>query len=187
MIKTIQRGLAIPPLLLLIFTASERGHCEYAKVKRISAQTADGIVLNVWVEPQEVKFGQDIVVHYKAENRSTRIIYLVHENPPDIVAEHDTIVIGVPLPWPIEHGEYNFSFTKVKPRRNHQGILTIPRTKYDMPGPWHINIGFGYVTDIAGIDRQLRPGEDPAILKVPLSERLKTLRLGSLTVNIAKN
>jgi hypothetical protein len=52
-------------LLSLIAPFSMGG--QYAKIKHISAETADGLTVKVWVEPQVVKFGQEVVIHYKIE------------------------------------------------------------------------------------------------------------------------
>lgn len=183
-----RKGLSnfVSALCLLLFVIVAYASGQYAEVRKITAQTADGLVVSVWVEPHAVKFGQEIVIHYRAENRGNKTIYLVHENPPNIVAEPDTIIIGAPLPMPIEHGEYNFSFTKIDRGKPHQGIFTIPPTVYDKVGPWRIRTGFGYVTDITGLNRQLKSDEDPAVLKGPLNERLKTLQLGSIIVEVAQ-
>lgn len=184
-----KKGLSnfVSALCLLLFVIVAYASGQYAEVRKITAQTADGFVLSVWVEPQAVKFGQEIVIHYRAENRGNKTIYLVHENPPDIGAKaYYTIIIGAPNPYPIEHGEYNFSFTRIDRGRSYQGEFTIPHTIYDRVGQWRIETGFGYVTDITGLNRQLKPGEDPAVLKAPLDERLKTLHVGNITVEVAK-
>lgn len=174
-------------LYLLLFVTITPASSQYAEVRKISAQTADGLVLIVWVEPQSVIFGEEIVIHYRAENRGSKTIYLVHENPPDIMAETDTIIIGEPLPMPIEHGKYNFNFTKIDRGRSYLGTLSVPRTIYDKVGPWRIKAGFGYVTDITGLNRQLKPDEAPSVLRGPLNERLKTLQVGSVTVEVTKS
>src|SRR5262245_64457987 len=40
---------------------------QYAQVKHITAKTAEGVSVSIWVDNQTVKFGQDVVVKYKID------------------------------------------------------------------------------------------------------------------------
>jgi hypothetical protein len=44
-------------------------------VKRVTAETEDWLLFSAWVANQRVGFEQDIVVHYRIENRGTRAFW----------------------------------------------------------------------------------------------------------------
>jgi hypothetical protein len=155
---------------------------QYAMVKRVSAETAEGIVFGVWVEHQTAAFRQPITIHFEVENRSARRIYLVREDSPYVVAERGTISIGAPIPSPIGHGGYDYSFHKIERGKPYQGQLVIAGDKYNEARSWLIQVEFGYVNNIDGLDRKLAPNEDPAILRGRLYSRLVTVVLGGLRI-----
>lgn len=47
-----------------------------------------------------------------------------------------------------------------------------------------MDVGFGYITDITGVERHLGLGDDPAPLKALLSSRIETLLVCGLRVEV---
>lgn len=176
-------SLASTLTLLILFVVPAQ-MSQDSMVKQISAVTADGLVFSVWVERQTVRYGQDIIVHYKVENRSAKTIYLVRDNTSEPIAERGTILLQEPFVSLGGHEGYDYSFTRVERGKIHQGQLTISRERYVEARPWRIDVGFGYVSDIAGLARPLAQGEDPLPLKALLNSRIKTLSLGSLRTEV---
>lgn len=82
-----------------------------APVRRATAETGNGLLFRVWLDTQAVKYGRDIVVHFTVENRSTRTIYLVHDNTSRIVVGRDSSVIPRPFVPVGGHEGYDYSFT----------------------------------------------------------------------------
>ena len=63
-------------------------------------------------------------------------------------------------------------------------VISIPSSQYDKADTWPIKIAFGYVRNVAGLNRQLREGEDPAALRGLLNSRMHTVAAGSLSVEV---
>src|SRR5262245_5634475 len=122
--------------LLLSYPKNLQG--QYAKIKYITAKTAEGVSVSIWIESQIVRFGQDVVVKYKFDNLSSKTIYLVHEKRLNVQAENGIISIGSPSPYPINHGGFDYSFTEIISGKSHQGRLTVPGSSYQGTGPWRI-------------------------------------------------
>jgi len=55
-------------------------------------------------------------------------------------------------------------FTKVQRGKTYKGQLLIPAGRFNKEQTWLVNVNFGFVTDISGLNRQLRNNEDPAPL-----------------------
>jgi hypothetical protein len=155
-------------------------------VKRIRAETAEGLEISVWTMQQEVKFGQDITIHYSVKNRSAQTIYLVSEDSPNIITDRGAIVVGEPVPSPDGHGRYDYHFSTINRGGIYQGKLVIPSSKYDKAKTWFIEMGFAYVTDITGLNRQLELFEDPLALRGQLFLRAVRFHWGGLTVKVVK-
>ena len=107
--------------LTLLLSFPDRSLGQYAKVKHIVAKTSEGVSVSVWVDHQTFRFGQDVVVKYKVDNFSPKTIYLVHEKKLDFVAKNGTISIGSPDPFPIGHGGFDYSFTKIIKGKSYRG------------------------------------------------------------------
>jgi len=173
-----KRGMLL--LLVLGLGTSAGGH--YASVKSIEAETADGLLVRLWLAKQAVIDGHPILVNYKVQNKTARTIYLVWDKPPDIAVDRGTIKFSVP--YTDNHKEYNYSFVEVSPHKWVSGELEIPPSKYQGMTMWHIQVGFGYVRNIKGLNRRPLLDEDPAELMGLLNSRLHTFALGYLTVEI---
>jgi hypothetical protein len=173
-------------LLLIVSLASVAVHGQYARVKRINAEIDDGILISIWVDNQAVKFGEDVVIHYKVDNRGTKTIYLVQEDIPSVTAENGTMSVGSPLPIPTHHGGYNYHFNEIEREKNYQGRLVIPGSSYKEGGPWRVEVAIGYVNNITGLNRKPGPTEDPVILRGALNSRLEVVWLSGLRVDTLK-
>lgn len=155
---------------------------QYAAVKQATVKTTDGIKLNVWIEQLFVRLDQSIIIYYEVENLSAKDIHLVFEDKPDISISAPTIFFAPPYPSLIGHGRYEYTFVKIKRAGTHRGQLTIPGGKYGEERVWRIQVGFGYVTDVTGLDRRLGSRDDPGPLQKLLASRIKTLVVGEITV-----
>ena len=171
-------------LLLLILSLGDGASGQYSLIKGIQAQTADGLLIRLWPARQTVIAGSPIVVNYKVRNTAARAVYLVWDRSQDITVDRGTITISIPYVASGGHKEYNYRFVNIPPGKSVTGRLVIPPDRYEGSTVWDIQVGFGYVGDIKGLDRHPLPGEDPARLMGLLSSRLLTLSLGHLTVKI---
>jgi hypothetical protein len=168
-------------LLSLIAPFSMGG--QYAKIKHISAETADGLTVKVWVEPQVVKFGQEVVIHYKIENHSPQKIYLVHESKPEVVVERGTISVGAPMPIPADHGDYDYTYSEIKAGGSYQGRLIIAGDSYNEARSWRLEVALGYVRDITGLKRDSDAKAEPTTLRGRLSSQVEVVWLSGLRVD----
>ena len=171
-------------LLLFAFSLGVGASGQYSLVKSIDARTEDGLLIRLWPSRQTVIEGQPIVVSYKVHNGSSKAIYLVWDQPPDITVDRGTITVSVPYVVSRGHKEYNYRFVKVPAGKVVSGRLEIPSDRYQGSTIWDIQVGFGYVASIKGLDRRPLPGEDPAELMGLLGSRLRTLALAYLRVKI---
>jgi hypothetical protein len=174
--------LAISLIGLLVIPTPADG--QYSDVNRAAAETLDGVIFTVTVQPQSVLLGKEITLFYTVRNASDKAIYLVNETPHTFYTLDGNILVQTPIPAPVGHGEYNYRFTRIDRGKVHGGRILIPRKIYGMETFWPINVGFGYVTDKTGLNRKLRKDEDPAGLRGLLSERIKTVVVGTLSVRI---
>lgn len=176
-------GLAKLALLVLLLTPGKLIGQD-ARISQATAKTPDGLLFSVWVNTQRPRYGQDIIVHFKVTNRSAKPIYLVHDNTSKLVIDRESIVIPRPLVLVGGHEGYDYSFTRVAVGKTYYGQLVISKNEYKETQEWRIDVGFGYVSDITGLNRQLGREEDPSPLKGLLSDRLETLRLCGIWVNV---
>ena len=168
---------------LLLLLAPTLG--QTARVRKLSAETASGLVFKVWLEGETLSMGQDIVIHCDVENRSQKTVYLVRKEGGDEIAiQESSIVIEVPLPVPVGHGGYAYRFSKIDRGGRYQWRIAVSAHDYKTTQFWVINIGFGYVHNISGLDRKLRPDEDPAALRGLLFSRMETVAVSGLTVDM---
>lgn len=174
-------------LLLLALSIIARSQDDN-RVKRISGETADGLFFTAWIESFVVPFGQNIVVNYEVRNRSAKTIYLVQKDGPlEVRVEEDihTLYIEAPIPLPIHHGTFNYSFVQVPKGKSHRGRFIITPAEYKSAAYWDIVIGFGYVTDITGLEKKSGSEDDPGS-RALLRSRMGDLGLGYLSVEVKK-
>lgn len=166
-------SFVVPTGLLLIAIAFGLANGQYARVRRITVETNNGVRVTAWTTRQSVTLRQEVIIFYEVANRSNKTIYLVRKRGElETFIDGDALVIPIPLPFPEGHGGYDYSFTKVQRGRTHKGQLTIPAGRFNREQTWLINVNFGFVTDISGLNRQLGSNEDPAPLRGQLGERI---------------
>lgn len=176
-------------LILLAIPLPVNGQFQ-AMVKRATAETTDGIRFTVWLERQAVTLEQSTTIYYEVENRSNETIYLVRKSGEleTAITDDGSLLIMVPIPFSDDHrSDYSYTFTKVERSKSHRGRLTFSGSKYNKARRWSIIVAFGLVTDITGLDRQLRPNEDPAPLRGLLGQRIETIGLSGLTVEVKRS
>jgi hypothetical protein len=160
-------------------------HGQFAKVRRVSAQTADGVIFSAWLADAEIKKGTDIIIRYKVLNRSARAVYLVHTEADKVILDGDAIVVAPPISGPDSYGRYDYAFTSMKSGTAYEGRIVIAASQYPNDAdkknrPLRIRTYLAYLTDIAGLNRRLQPGEDPSELRTSLFLRAKIVAMGEL-------
>lgn len=172
-------------ILLLSFAAAPiNGQERRANVNRVTATTSDKLLFTAWVMRQNINLGQDIVVYYTVENHSRKSIYLVRDNTSQTVIENDNIIFPSPLVLIGGHEAYNYNFTKVARGDSYRGQLKVSRGEYKDAQLWNINVGFGYITNITGLNVSPEQINDPAPFKSLLNSRIRTLLLSGLSVEV---
>lgn len=180
---------AMKSVILAATLIALMGHCpsvrgQYDLVKRVIAHTNDGLVISVTVDRQQVIYGQDITLHYSIRNGGSKTIYVVHGIPQSFDIDGGTFLVQAPIPAPVGHGEYDYTFSRVGVGRVYRGRIVIPAKQYDRTDIWRIRVALGYVTNISGLNRRLVQGEDPATLRGLLDSRIVTLSVGTLSVEV---
>ncbi len=85
--------------LLLPLGSFGKADGQYASVKRITAETRDGIRISAWTKLQRVRLGQDVVIFYEVANLSDKSIQLVWKSGPlESSIDGHTLLIPIPLP-----------------------------------------------------------------------------------------
>jgi len=128
---------------------------------------------------------QAVTIFYEVVNRSDKVIYLVRKRGIlETNVDGDALVVPIPLPFPEGHGGYDYTFTKVQRGKTYKGQLLIPAGRFNKEQTWLVNVNFGFVTDISGLNRQLRNNEDPAPLRGQLGGRIKLVGINGLVVEV---
>ena len=169
---------------LMLLSGAPQVHGQYSLVKKVNVETQDGLVFGASVEQQSIDYGQNVIVHYRVRNNSRSVVYLVHQTSPEFDTAGGVILIQAPIPAPVGHGGYDYSFSRIEPAGEYKGRISIPSKQYDKADIWPIEIAFGYVRNVTGLNRRLRDGEDPAGLRGLLSSRIRTVVAGSLSVEV---
>jgi len=171
-------------LFLLALTLEAKAQYNNAIILKVSSESSDRLRFSIWAETSEINLGQNIIINYSIENRSAKSYYLVKGNENRIRLFGENMLVEPPSALPTNHGDFDFTFIQIKPKKKIFGQVIIPKEKIESEGILPISIGFGYVEYIAGIDRKLNKGEDPFPLRSELEKRIKRLYLGDLGVNI---
>lgn len=174
--------------LVLLLALSVTVRSQDDRVKRISGETADGLSFMAWTKSFVVPFGQNIVINYEVRNRGSKPVYLVHKDGPlEIRVEEDihTLFIEAPVPLPTHHGTFNYGFIQVPKGKSHRGRFIIIPDQYRSAAYWQIGVGFGYVTDITGLEKKSGSEDDPGS-RALLRSRMGDLGLGYLNVEVKK-
>lgn len=172
-------------LLVLLFAPAHANAQSQAMVKRVTAETYDGVRFTAWIDQQTVSLKQNVTIFYKAENRSDKTIYLVQkEGEIRTVVDEEALSIPFLILFSGDSDDYHYSFTKLQRGKAHKGQLIIPASRFNKGQTWLVNVSFGFVTDINGLDRRLRRGEDPVPYREMLSTRIKLVGINGLVVEV---
>lgn len=155
-----------------------------AVVLNASLETTDKLRFSIWTQKSEIDLGQNITVDYSVENRSSRTFYLVKDKSYRIRIFGENMIVEAPSALPTNHGDFDFTYIQIKPKKRILGQIEIPKEKIESEGVLPISIGFGYVDNINGIDQTLKAGDDPFPLRSGLEKRIKRLYIGDLGVSI---
>ena len=175
--------LAAVLLSVLALFASVNG--QYAKVKQVSAETTDGLRFTARLKQQTVRVKQEVTIGYEIQNHSNKPTYLVQkEGPVETSIDGDALNLPFVIVSSGDSSSYQYRFTKIEPAKNHSGEVVVPAGRLNKDQVWIINLAFGYVSDINGLDRKLAPKEDPAPFRGLLEERLLLVQVNGLTVDV---
>jgi hypothetical protein len=178
------KRIALTTFTLVIFLSGLKANAQYSLVKRVVAETEDGIVFRASIRNQAIDYGKEIMIYYSVKNLSSKVLYLVRKDSPEFDTDGGVILVQAPIPTPVGHGGYDYTFRAVKPGKEYKGTISIPNQQYDKADIWPIHVAFGYVRNVSGLNRRLREGEDPAPLRGLLNSRIRTVSLGSLSVEV---
>lgn len=178
--------IAALPLLVQLLAPTQANAQFQAMVKRITAETKDGIRVTAWTTQQTLTLKENVTVYYEIDNRSSKTIYLVRQKGElqTAITADGILSIMVPIPFPDDHGGYDYSFTKVGRGKSVKGQLILPASKLNEERKWSIDVAFGIVADIKGLNRQLRNNEDPAPLRGQLGKRILVVGINGLVVDV---
>lgn len=181
---TFYLGSWIAALLpLLVFFGQAKG--QYAKVQQATAETSDGLRFTARLKQQNVTLLQDVTIDYEIQNGSKKTIYLVQKDgKPETSSDGDNLNLPFVIVSSGDSEAYHYTFTKIPQGTTQKGQLVIPAGKFDREQAWVVNISFGFVTNITGLDRKLRPKEDPAPFRGLLEERILLVGVNGLVVEV---
>jgi hypothetical protein len=172
-------------LFVLAFFGQAQG--QYAKVKQATAETSDGLRFTAWLKQQNVGLKHEVTIYYEVQNRSNKTIYLIQKDGPlETSTDGDTLNLPFVIVSSGDSDAYHYNITKVQKGKTHKGKLVIPAGKLNREQVWLINVSFGFVTDIKGLDRKLRPHEDPAPFRGLLEQRLLLVGVNGLVIEVAE-
>jgi hypothetical protein len=181
-VKSYALRLLVAVLLLSLAPTWSNG--QEAKVRSVTATTSDGLAFSAWVKRPSITSGEDITIYYSVDNRSGKPIYLVRSMSAKTMIDHDSIIFPRPFVPLGGHEEFDYSFVEVAVGEVSRGQLKVSREEYKEAQLWKVNVGFGYVNDITGLNPLPDQSKDPAPYKAELSLRLQTLLMADLIVEV---
>lgn len=171
-------------LFLIGLTFEINAQFNNAIILKVSSESNDKLRFSIWTETTEISLGRSITIKYSIENKSSRAFYLVRAKEERIRLFGENMLVEAPSALPTNHGDFDFTFVLIKPKKGIFGQVTIPKDKIESEGVLPITLGFGYVDNISGIDRGLGNEEDPFPLRSELEKRIKRLYVGDLGVYV---
>jgi hypothetical protein len=171
-------------LFLLGLTFKIDAQFNNAIILKVSSESSDNLRFSIWAETSNINLGQSITINYSIENKSAKNFYLVKGKEDRIRLFGENMLVEAPSALPTNHGDFDFNFVQIKPKKKILGRVIIPKEKIQSEGILPITLGFGYIENISGIDRKLNKGEDPFPLRSELEKRIKRLYVGDLGVNV---
>jgi hypothetical protein len=180
----LRRVIFVTSLSLTVYAAFVVGQSSPMLVTRVRAQSSDGVFIEAWLNQTKLRFGDSLRVKLRVANRGNRSIYLVRKAKPEIDVQETRILIEAPVPTPIGHGDYDYSFERLRPGSSSTSLIEIGADDFKEIGVTDIFLGLGFVYDITGLDRPLEAGEDPAKLRGTLAGRMQSLGVGNLRLDV---
>lgn len=157
-----------------------------ATINKLQAETSNGLVIKVWTDRAHVRLNEDLTVRISITNTEKKPVYIVKKDKAEIAYDRGDVLIQAPLPFPEELAEYDYSFYKLRPGRSYQGQFIISRSLLQEDYDLNIRVGVGVVDEITGLDRELKPTDDPVSLRGPLRRRMQVFVLGDLRVIVTR-
>lgn len=170
-------------LILALLASAPSVDAQFSEISRVITKTGDGSTIEAWLPQTTVVRGSSLRVNVKVTNGSSKTFYLVRKSEPEIDWRNGDLLVEAPLPLPIAHGGYDYTFLEIPPRRSITAHIDIPTTDAEL-GLTRILLALGFVNNKNGIARQLEPGEDPVKLRGPLANRMRVYGIGQLEAQI---
>jgi hypothetical protein len=181
----IKGSCSIAALLALLLFVGQRAQGQYAKVQQATAETSDGLRFTARIRQQQVTLRQDLTIYYEVQNSSRKTIYFVQKaGKIETATDGDNLNLPFVILTSGDSDAYHYNFTKILPGTTHKGQLVIPAGAFDREQTWLVNVSFGYVTNMNGLDRKLRPREDPAPFRGLLEQRILLVGVNGLVVEV---
>lgn len=156
---------------------------ETSVVEKVTVTTADDLIFTTWLDRYETDEKQSIKLEFKIENRSRQAIYLVRSDTPEIVRDEYSLTIGPHVPYADGHGRTDYNFTRIPRYSSYSGQLEIPWSLYPIQRQFEIKTVFVYTYSIEGL-KVPPPSGNPLELLWPLSERVRVVSVGNLTMKV---
>jgi hypothetical protein len=181
MMGSISIRYLILTLGILAGVGSARG--QEAVVRSRCAETSDRLKITVEAPNAYPRMG-GVVIHFEIVNGNRKAVYLVRKETDEIFIDGDRLVLEAPQPLPLHHGEFDYRFFKILPRRTFRGVFRVPADKIASLDLWNFDVGFGYVFDVSGLFPIPKGTTNPLPLRSLLNRRLTTVLLRGLTVQL---
>ena len=78
-------------------------------------------------ETSEIDLGQSVTVNYSVENKSKKSFYLVREEKQRIRLFGENMLAEAPSALPTNHGDFDFTFIQIQPKKKAFGQVVIPK------------------------------------------------------------
>lgn len=162
-----------------------------AKVRKMTIETEDLIVVQVSISKNIFRRGEDIPLNYLVTNKSNKAIYLVVEPSPQVfIDENYVIELLQPVKLPDDHVRFDYDLIKILPQKIYKGNLLfsaqsyLSNKKYDFEVA-EIQVGFSYLFDKSNLEDCKEVTFVRPCLK-ELYDKSKSLTVGNLVFEIKK-
>lgn len=183
--ETTSRALCVLLVFGILIFIAGKANSQDAGVTTLCLE-AEGVMAKVQPARLRYSLGEDIIINFEITNQRKKTIYLVRKSSLELFIENDYLLIEVPQPLPTNHGKFDYTFQKILPGRNLKGTFRVPGERVSAREDWRFDIGFGFVSDISGLDPAPKVIMDPAPLRGLLNSRITTFVARGLTVKVAK-
>lgn len=156
----------------------------FAQVKKITAETNDGLKITVWIN-ENPSFGTNVKISYKIKNTRSKMIYLVRKKSLEFEISEDTITVNSFTVGFNEYGDIDYSFIPIKRGKILSGTFLFSLKNIKREGIWYVNVGLAFISNI----RDLQPKSytvmrDPAAFRGKIAQRAIPIIIGSLYLEV---